>query len=144
MVFIDDDSLEEVASYKLTMGKLYIALSSMFVAIVLITVTIMLLTPMRYYIPGYGSEAARMQTIKLKHTVDSLTDLVGAQQRYEENIRRVITGEAGKEPDTTMLDMRSVRQGDKNSMLPNTDQIKKTAMESIKAEERKNKKAGKR
>ncbi|RYE12752.1 MAG: hypothetical protein EOP51_30995 [Sphingobacteriales bacterium] len=139
MVFLDDESMEEVTSYKLSMGKLYILGSSLFVAIVLITVSIMLLTPLKYYIPGYGNDKARMQTIKLKQTVDSLTDLVSAQQQYEANIKSIIAGEEPKR-DTEMLDMRKVKQEDMSSIVPQTKQIKQNAIEVIKQENKKQKK----
>jgi hypothetical protein len=142
VVFIDDESMDEVASYNLTMGKLYVALSSIIVIVVVLTVSLMLLTPMRYYIPGYGSEQARIKSIQLKNTVDSLSDLVSVQQKYEENIKKVITGDVGneKERDTTMLDMKKVRQDDMNSMLPKASQIKATAIQNIKTEARSEKK----
>lgn len=138
MTFIDEESLEEVSSYKLSMGKLYILASSLFVAIVLITVTIMLLTPLKYYIPGYGNDKARMQTIKLKQTVDSLSDLVMAQQKYENNIKMIIAGDE-RVRDTSMLDMKKVNQEDINSIVPQTKQIKQTAIEGIKKDEKKKK-----
>lgn len=138
MTFIDEESLEEVSSYKLSMGKLYILASSLFVAIVLITVTIMLLTPLKYYIPGYGNDKARMQTIKLKQTVDSLSDLVMAQQKYENNIKMIIAGD-DRVRDTSMLDMKKVNQEDINSIVPQTKQIKQTAIEGIKKDEKKKK-----
>jgi hypothetical protein len=142
VVFIDDESMDEVASYNLTMGKLYVALSSVLVIVVILTVSLMLLTPLRFYIPGYGNEKARARSIQLKHTVDSLSDLVSAQQKYEENIKKVITGDVGKEAvrDTTMLDMKKVKQDDMNSMLPKASQIKATAIQNIKKEERSQKK----
>lgn len=136
MTFIDEESLDEVASYKLSMGKLYILISSVFVGVVLITVSLMLLTPLKYYIPGYGNDKARVQTIKLKQTVDSLSDLVAAQQKYEENIRKIIAGDKVIEPDTTMLDMHRVKQEDMNSIVPQNKQIKQSVIESIKKDSR--------
>src|SRR5690606_7616533 len=93
IVFIDDESLEEVSSFRLTMGKLYILLSTIFVIVSLIIVTIVLATPLKYYIPGYGSDKTRLKMIRLKQDVDSLSDLVTAQARYEENIRNIVTGQ---------------------------------------------------
>ncbi len=136
MTFIDEESMEEVSSYKLSMGKLYILGSSLLVVIVLITVSIMLLTPLKYYIPGYGNDKARLQTIKLKQSVDSLTDLVAAQQQYEDNIKRIIAGKE-KERDTARLDMRKVRQEDMNSIVPQNKQIKQAAVQNIQKDKRK-------
>lgn len=138
VVFIDDETLEEVGSFQLTMRKLYILLSSMFVLVSVLTVCILLLTPLKYYIPGYGSSDARMQVIKLKQNVDSLSDLVFAQQKYEENLRNVITGKEEKPRDTARLDMKKVKEDEMKTMLP-MKAIKKDAIEEVKKENRKKK-----
>jgi hypothetical protein len=78
LVFIDDTSLQEVASFRLTMRKLYILFSSIFVFVIVVTVAILLLTPLKYYIPGYAGGSDRREVIQLKRTVDSLTDLTAA------------------------------------------------------------------
>lgn len=136
IVFIDDESLEEVSSFRLTMGKLYILLSTIFVVVSLIIVVIVLATPLKYYIPGYGSDKTRMQMVRLKQNVDSLSDMVAAQARYEENIRNIVAGKKPVKQDTAQLNMKKVRQDEMNSMLPATAEIKKDAIEAVKKENR--------
>src|ERR1043165_4368398 len=80
MVFINDNSLEEVASFHLTKKSLYSLFSSIFLITILATVIILLFTPLKYYIPGYGSNAMRLQALILERRVDSLSDLVMAGQ----------------------------------------------------------------
>jgi len=138
VVFIDDESLQEVASFRLTMRKLYILLSTLFVVIVTLTVCVLLLTPLKYYVPGYGSNKTHMQMVRLKRNMDSLSDLVSAQQVYEENLRKIANGSYDGEKDTTKLDMNMVRKEDM-STFPQTDEIKQKAMEDVK----KDKQAGK-
>lgn len=140
VVFIDEETLEEVSSYRLTMGRLYTVLSTIFVLIVVITVSITLITPLKYYIPGYGSDAQRMEVIKLKRNVDSLADMVTAQQKFEENLRKVMGDEIGKERDTAMLNTKLLKDDAAKSMLPKAEDIKKDAIESIKRDNRKKKK----
>lgn len=130
VVFIDDERMEEVGSFQLTMRKLYILLSSMFVLVAVLTVCILLLTPLRYYIPGYGSNKNRMEVIRLKQNVDSLSDLVSAQHKYEENLRKVIAGETSITPDTTLLDMKKVKEDEMKSMLP-MKEVKKDALNEV-------------
>ncbi|MBS1690551.1 MAG: hypothetical protein JSS96_17595 [Bacteroidetes bacterium] len=103
IVFINDESLEEVATFRLTIRKLYVLFSTLFVVIVGLTICVLLLTPLKYYIPGYGSNKTHMQVIRLKENVDSLSDLVSAQQNYEANIRKVINGSYNGKSDTTKL-----------------------------------------
>lgn len=131
VVFIDDESLQEVASFKLTMRKLYILLSTLFVVIVTATVCVLLLTPLKYYVPGYGSNKTHMQMVRLKRNMDSLSDLVLAQQVYEDNLRKIANGEYDGVKDTTKLDMNMVRKEDM-STFPQTEEIKQKAMEEVK------------
>jgi hypothetical protein len=135
VVFIDDERMEEVGSFQLTMRKLYILLSSMFVLVAVLTVCILLLTPLRYYIPGYGSNKNRIEVIKLKQNVDSLTDLVNAQHKYEENLRNVITGKTDVQKDTVLLDMKKVKEDEMKSMIP-MKEVKKDAIEQVKKDNR--------
>jgi hypothetical protein len=133
LVFIDDESLEEVASFRLTLRKLYVLFSVVFVTVVTITVCLLLVTPLKYYIPGYGNNKANIQMLRLKSSVDSLSDLVAAQQTYEENIRNVISGKYDGKPDTTMLDMNLVKK-EAMTIFPKNEEIKKKAIEEVKKE----------
>jgi hypothetical protein len=137
VVFIDDESLEELASFRLTMRKLYILLSSLFVMVVLVTVFVLLATPLKYYIPGYGSNTTHKQVIKLKQNVDSLMDVMVAQQEYADNIMNVINGNTAIKRDTHMLDMTKVKQEAINSMLPAAEVLKKDAIEGVKQDNKK-------
>ncbi len=136
LVFIDDESLQEVASFKLTMRKLYIVLSSLFVMVAAITVAVLLITPLKYYIPGYANNTSRKQVIRLKQTVDSLSDLVSAQQKFNANLQNVITGEVAVKRDTKMLDMKKVNQEAMNNLVPMNEEIKKGALQPLKQKPR--------
>jgi hypothetical protein len=133
LVFIDDESLEEVASFRLTLRKLYVLFSVVFVVVVTLTVCLLLVTPLKDYIPGYGNNKANVQMLRLKSSVDSLSDLVAAQQEYEENIRNVISGKYDGKPDTTKLDMNLVRK-EAMTIFPKNEEIKKQAIEEVKKE----------
>lgn len=143
LVFIDDESLEEVASYKLTMRKVYILLCSLFVLVAIITISLVTLTPLKYYIPGYAGGHTRNEVIRLKHSVDSLSDLVAAQSLYEENLRTVITGDVPVKRDTSMLDLKKTRQEEINSLLPQSNELMKQASKKVKADNDKQNKSNK-
>lgn len=132
LVFIDDESLEEVASYKLTMRKLYIFICSLFVMVAIITLSLVMFTPIKYYIPGYAGGKTRSEMVRLKQNVDSLSDLVAAQEKYQENIRQVITGNMKTPLDTTLLDLKKTRQEEINSLLPESKELMNQAARSVK------------
>lgn len=127
VVFIDDESLVEVATFSLTKRRMYMLFSTLFVLTVIVTVMILLFTPLKYYIPGYGSNKNHIQVVKLRHQVDSLADITNAQQAYVADIRKVINGEFDGEVDTTMLDMNKVRTDAMNSIIPAPEDIKEQA-----------------
>jgi hypothetical protein len=125
VVFINDESLEEVASFRLTIQKLYVVFSTLFVVIVALTICLLLLTPLKYYIPGYGSNKTHLQMVKMKQNVDSLNDLVAAQQLYEANMRSVINGNNSTKRDTTMLNVKEAEKEQMKSIVPLQDIKKK-------------------
>lgn len=139
VVFIDDESLEEVASYKLTMRKLYILVCSLFVLVAVITLSIVVFTPARYYIPGYSGGKNRREMMRMKQNIDSLSDLVAAHEQYQINLRNVISGNMKQPLDTTMLDLKKTRREELNSLLPESDELMKQAARGVKKDNEKNK-----
>lgn len=139
LVFIDDESLEEVASYKLTMRRLYIYICTMFVLVAIFTTLLVMFTPVRYYIPGYSGGKNRQEVIRLKQNIDSLSDLVSAQEHYQETIRDIITGKTPQARDTTLLDLKKTRREEMSSLLPESDEIMKQAAKSVKKDNDKEK-----
>jgi len=107
------------------MRKLYVLFSTIFVIIVVLTTTILLVTPLKYYIPGYGSNKTHMQIVRLKRNVDSLSDLMASQQAYENNLRKVISGSYTGHLDTTKLDVNKVNKEAINSIFPRQVEMKK-------------------
>ena len=98
---------------------------SMFLGIVTITVILLLLTPLKYYIPGYGGDESRVEIIKMKKQVDSLADLVLTQEKMALKLKNVIVGHYYRPQDSSILDMDKVRTDDMNSILPSLNSIKK-------------------
>ncbi len=55
LVIMNDDTYEEVVTFRLSRLSVYIGLSTVFVLLVGLTVAFIFFTPLKYYIPGYGS-----------------------------------------------------------------------------------------
>ena len=88
----DDETLEEVASFQLTRKSLYIGICTLIVVLVLFTGILLSVTPLRYYIPGYGNIGQKKEYIYMNMKVDSLEALVNARTRYLNSIRTVLSG----------------------------------------------------
>jgi len=108
LVIMNDDTYEEVTAFKLSRMSVYIALSTLFVLLVAITVATVVFTPLRYYIPGYGDLKQRKEFIRLKMRTDSLETAINARDQYLNNIKQVINGEFTGKVDTTLLKVPKV------------------------------------
>ena len=131
MVFINEDSLEEVASFHLTKKSVYTLFSTLFVVTILVTVCILLFTPLKYYIPGYGSNSDRVEVMRLEQKVDSLASLVQAGEQKAEQIAAVIGAKDEHSRDTSLLSPELINSS-QESIMPASADIKNQAIEAVK------------
>lgn len=103
LVVMNDDTYEEVVTFKLSRLSVYVALSSIFVLLVGLTVALIVFTPVKYYIPGYGSARAGREYRQMKYIIDSLDKQVFLLNQYSEGIRKAHTGNTPIQLDTTVI-----------------------------------------
>lgn len=103
LVVMNDDTYEEVVKFKLTRLSVYVALCSIFVVLVGFTVALIVFTPLKYYIPGYGSRSSRQELVRLKVRADSLESSLEDKQLYLDNIRNILAGNLPIKYDTATL-----------------------------------------
>ena len=66
LVIMNDDTYEEVVTFRLSRMSVYIAFSTIFVLLTGLTVALIVFTPLKYYIPGYGSAQIGREYRQLK------------------------------------------------------------------------------
>jgi hypothetical protein len=110
LVIMNDDTYEEVVTFRLTRRSVYIALSTAIVLFVGLTAALIVLTPLKYYIPGYGSAKIGREYRQLKYLTDSLEKQVKYQTQYIESIKSVMSGEVELKRDTTKLNVPEVEE----------------------------------
>lgn len=103
LVVMNDDTYEEVVTFKLSRLSVYIGLSIVFVVLVGLTVALIVFTPLKYYIPGYDDLKIGREYREMKVRVDSLEREIQYQSGYIENIKTVLKGESATVLDTTQL-----------------------------------------
>lgn len=103
LVVMNDDTYEEVVTFKLSRLSVYIGLSTIFVVLVGLTVALIVFTPLKYYIPGYDDLKVGREYRQMKYRVDSLETQINYQSKYIENIKNVLNGGEPKVLDTTKL-----------------------------------------
>ncbi|RYY57785.1 MAG: hypothetical protein EOO05_17715 [Chitinophagaceae bacterium] len=94
LVVMNDDTYEEVVTFKLSRLSVYVGLSTIFVVLVGLTVALIVFTPLKYYIPGYDDLKVGREYRKMKYRVDSLEKEVNFQAGYIDNLRKVLRGDA--------------------------------------------------
>ncbi|MET0242419.1 MAG: hypothetical protein ABW174_03080 [Flavitalea sp.] len=105
LVVMNDDTYEEVVTFKLSRLSVYVALSTIFVLLTGITVALIVFTPLRLYIPGYGDVNATKELRELKIKTDSLDQAMKSKDKYLESVRGVLMGGSTLTLDTTALDI---------------------------------------
>src|SRR5262245_1178510 len=88
LVVMNDDTYEEVVTFKLSRLSVYIALSTVFVLLVGLTVALIIFTPLRYYIPGYDDLKNVREYQQLKYEVDRMSRDLNNLKQYEEGLRQ--------------------------------------------------------
>jgi len=103
---MNDDTYEEVVTFKLSRMSVYIVLCSVFVLLVGLTVALLTLTPLKYYVPGGGNTGKTGKELQdLKMRTDSLEQALQYKDQYLNSIKKVLEGNASVKRDTTMLNI---------------------------------------
>ncbi len=104
LVIMNDDTYEEVITFKLSRISVYAGLSTIFVLLVSLTVALLVLTPLKFYIPGYGKTSiSRGQLQALKIRTDSLEQAVTHKDQYLNNIKKILNGNTPSSLDTAII-----------------------------------------
>ena len=111
LVIMNDDTFEEVVKFKLTRLSVYIAMSTIFVLLVGLTLAIISFTNLKFLIPGYGKQSSLRELRQLKMRTDSLEKTLSYQKAYLDGIQKVLKGEAQQLiKDTTLLPTQTITE----------------------------------
>ena len=112
LVVMNDDTYEEVVTFRLSRMSVYIGLSSVFVILVSLTIALIVFTPLKYYIPGYGTKQSRADLQVLKIRTDSLEQAIKFKDQYLESVQKVLTGTTPTLRDTTSVNVETSADND--------------------------------
>ncbi len=113
LVIMNDETFEEVSSFRLSRLNVYILLSTVMVIVVSFITSAIVFTPLKEYIPGYESSSNRRELINLRIKTDSMEMAVKAHDLYVANLENIINnGEPIVKIDTPMIDGDNVHQFD--------------------------------
>jgi hypothetical protein len=103
LVVMNDDTYEEVVTFKLSRLSVYIGLSTIFVLLVGLTVALIVFTPLKYYIPGYDDLSRVRENRQLQYRLDSLSKEVSYDAQYINGLKKVLSGDVTSTLDTTSI-----------------------------------------
>jgi hypothetical protein len=94
LLIMNEDTYEEVVNFKLNRVGVYIAFSTLFILLVGLTASLIIFTPLKYYLPGvgYGNVKQIKEYRDLKIRTDSMEQALKYQQQYVENVQKVLRG----------------------------------------------------
>lgn len=106
LVVMNDDTYEEVVTFKLSRLSVYVMLSTIFVVLVGLTVALIVFTPLKYYIPGSSTDyKSARENREIKYRADSLEKQVYYNEQYLESVKKVLQGDTETKLDTAVIDV---------------------------------------
>ena len=105
LVVTNEDTYDEVIAFRLSRKSVYVGLSIAFMFLVGLTIALIAFTPLKYYIPGYGTKESRSALELLKIRTDSLEQAVHFKEQYIEGIKKVLSEGNPQQLDTIPLEL---------------------------------------
>lgn len=93
MVIINDDTFEEITSLKLTPLNFYVAVSTLIVGTAILVTLLIVYTPLKRYIPGYGDFTRDAEIAELVDKSRDLEKEVKARDYYIKNMQKILNGD---------------------------------------------------
>ncbi|GGF26426.1 peptidase [Flavobacterium limi] len=122
LVILNEDTFEEIFSFKLNLMNVFVVLSLGGIFLILITTFIIAFTPLREFIPGYSSSELKKNALELAIKSDSLTTLIKKNEVYIKSIQKVLNGEL------------EYSKFNKDSILAESEEIPETNMNASEEE----------
>ena len=110
LVVMNDDTFDELLAFRLSRKSVYIGFSITFILLVGMTIALIAFTPLKYYIPGYGTKESRTAFQLLKIRTDSLEQAIHYKEQYLEGIKKVLSEGNPKQLDTLPLVLPESKQ----------------------------------
>lgn len=111
LVILNDESFEEISSFRLSRFNVYIFLSTVLILLVFLIVSVLIFTPLKEYLPGYTGSDYRDEIVALQMRADSLEQESRAADLYLNNLLQIVNG---NEPiikiDTPVIDVGSAKK----------------------------------
>ena len=99
LVIMNNESFEEVGSYQLSLLNLYAAICGIIVSVILMVTLLIVFTPIKRLIPGYGDAGAYTELLDINKNIDELEAQFVSNQTYLNSKRRTVTDQVETQED---------------------------------------------
>jgi len=113
---MNNETFEEVGSYRLSLLNVYIIASTIIVLVALLVWALIVWTPLKRYIPGYGDIQQYEEALKINKEIAELQAEADAKDLYIDNIRRILT----EDVDTEEADAAAEAEGEDGTEIPDS------------------------
>jgi murein DD-endopeptidase MepM/ murein hydrolase activator NlpD len=93
LVIRDEETLQDVGSYRLSVFNFYVFASSLFVGFTALGMALIVFTPLKKMIPGFGGYGSDRSVFNLYEKVEDLERTAKANEVYTENFRKMLTAD---------------------------------------------------
>ncbi len=105
LVITNDDTYDQILALRLSRKSVYLTFSISFILLVGLTIALIAFTPLKYYIPGYGTKESRTALQLLKIRTDSLEQSIHYKEQYLEGLKKVLSEGNSNQLDTIPLQL---------------------------------------
>ncbi|MDG1298100.1 MAG: M23 family metallopeptidase [Saprospiraceae bacterium] len=119
LVVMNNDTFEEIGSYKLTLLNFYLIGSTLAVLVSVLILFFIVLTPLKRLIPGYGDVNVNNEIRDLERELSDLSDSIMIQRNYTESFRKILVGEVETELDAA--DAANISEDTVELVAPNKE-----------------------
>ncbi len=123
LIVMNNETFEEVGSYQLSPLNIYMAICAVVVTVALLVFLLIVVTPIKRYIPGYGNIQEHKEALRLTAELNAIKKDLSAQEAYTENIRKILVGDI-VEVESQVADVDSNLMEDMPDSLINIERIR--------------------
>lgn len=104
LVILNDETFGEKFSIRLSPLGLLITIAAITIVMTTLVISLVALTPLREYIPGYGNIHDRKELLKLTLKADSIEQTLDAKESYINNLIKVFNEKQEEKPEKPKKD----------------------------------------
>lgn len=110
---MNDETLEERFTFRLSRLNVFVAMGTLIIILIILTIILIAFTPLREYIPGYTNVGLQKDLYELQLKTDSIEKDVERKDLFIENLKHIIQGKEiirdASLPKDTITDYRNVK-----------------------------------